>query len=152
MAPTNPYPGVDGAIAHALLAINDRYEDRPLIPPTAINWLAPELAAAVNAHTDAEHVETRLEVARAYRDRGYREAMLRAMRAELWEWVMDNGYTLAARPTVEVRHHPDWPRPGYPPLRPANPHPLTDDQLARVEDTAVLEVQVRARLRLLPEL
>lgn len=97
-------PRVDGAIAGALLAINARY-DRPLIPPTAINWLAPEIAEVVNGYYDEEHVESEAVHAAAWtmdQYEHYREALLRRLRQRLFEHLWLHDLALAAKPVYEA--------------------------------------------------
>ncbi len=145
---------LDVRIAQALLVINARYGDRPLIPPTAINWIAPELAEAVRGAYDHEVVAQQAVWLGAWRDGGYREALLRQMRGSLFEQCLDDGLAPVDRPQHTLHLSPefeaaiaDGATEGTAPIS----EPLTDDRVATLSDERHVVVRMIAKARRLPE-
>jgi hypothetical protein len=143
-APRPDTSTVDGAIAAALLDVNERMGGA-FIPPTAIDWLAPELAAAANAAHDGQIGGSRLVRVAEWRDEAHRQHVVRTLRREMYERLDANAQTLVARPTVTL--HRMQPLTA---VDESDAEPLTDEQAEALSGFDLIEVRLSAPVRTLP--
>lgn len=141
----------DEVIAATLMAINAE-DDRPIIPPTAINWIAPRIAAAL-AEADHEVVGQQALLLGAWRDPGYQAGLLRHMRGELYEQCVGDHLAPVTRPQYTLHESPEFEAAiadgvteGDAPMSDA----LTDEQVAAMGDDRYIVVRLTCKARTLP--